>query len=76
MRKRYRESLLICKVSPRYFFQNPRLVYIVPNYFWMAIKEFIMIVIVKWLLAALFAGFAWLVANYTAEYFRPYNRNK
>ena len=35
-----------------------------------------MIVIVKWLLAALFAGFAWLVANYTAEYFRPYNRNK
>lgn len=35
-----------------------------------------MIVIAKWLLATLLAGFAWLVGNYTVEYFRPYNRNK
>jgi hypothetical protein len=42
----------------------------------MAIKEFSMIVIAKWLLAALLGGFAWLVGNYTVEYFRPYNRNK
>ena len=42
----------------------------------MAIKEFIMIVFVKWLIAALLAGFAWLVGTYTVEYFRPYNRNK
>jgi len=39
------------------------------------IKEFVMITIVKWLVTALLAGFAWLVGNYTVEYFRPYKRN-
>jgi hypothetical protein len=33
-----------------------------------------MFVIVKWIFAGLFAGFAWLVAGYTLEYFRPYKR--
>ena len=40
----------------------------------MAIKEFVMITIVKWIVTVLFAGLAWLVGNYTAEYFRPYKR--
>jgi len=35
-----------------------------------------MVTIIKWLLTAVLAGFAWLVGNYTVEYFRPYNRNK
>lgn len=34
-----------------------------------------MIAIVKIVLAALFAGVAWLVGNYTAEYFKPYKRH-
>jgi len=34
-----------------------------------------MITIVKWTVTILFAGFAWLVGNYTAEYFRPYKHN-
>jgi len=42
----------------------------------MALKEFIMIAIVKWLMTGLLAGLAWLVAGYAVEYFRPYNRNK
>jgi len=33
-----------------------------------------MFVIVKWIIAALFAGFAWLVTGYTIEYFRPYKK--
>jgi hypothetical protein len=33
-----------------------------------------MFVIVKWIIAALLAGFAWLVTGYTIEYFRPYKK--
>ena len=33
-----------------------------------------MFVIVKWIIAALITGFAWLVAGYTIEYFRPYRQ--
>ena len=33
-----------------------------------------MFVIVKWILAVLLAGFAWLVTGYTIEYFRPYKK--
>ena len=33
-----------------------------------------MFVIVKWIIAALLTGFAWLVAGYTIEYFRPYKK--
>jgi len=33
-----------------------------------------MFVIVKWIAAALIAGFAWLVTGYTIEYFRPYKK--
>ena len=33
-----------------------------------------MFVIIKWIFAGLFAGFAWLVTGYTMEYFRPYKR--
>jgi hypothetical protein len=33
-----------------------------------------MFAIVKWIVAALFAGFAWLVTGYTIEYFRPYRK--
>ena len=33
-----------------------------------------MFVIVKWINAALYAGFAWLVTGYTIEYFRPYKK--
>lgn len=28
----------------------------------------------KWIATLLFAGFAWLVGKYTAEYFRPYKK--
>ena len=31
-----------------------------------------MFVIVKWIVIAILAGFAWLVTGYTIEYFRPY----
>ena len=34
-----------------------------------------MFVIVKWIIAALLAGFAWLVTGYTIEYFRPYKKS-
>lgn len=34
-----------------------------------------MIAVVKVVLAVLFTGLAWLVGNYTAEYFKPYKRN-
>jgi hypothetical protein len=37
-------------------------------------KEYAMFVIVKWIIAALLAGFAWLVTGYTIEYFRPYKK--
>jgi hypothetical protein len=37
-------------------------------------KEYAMFVIVKWIIAALLAGFAWLVTGYTIEYFRPYRK--
>ena len=33
-----------------------------------------MFAIVKWIVAALIAGFAWLVTGYTIEYFRPYKK--
>lgn len=33
-----------------------------------------MFVIVKWIAAALFASFAWLVTGYTVEYFQPYKK--
>ncbi len=33
-----------------------------------------MIAIIKIVAAMLFAGVAWLVGGYTAEYFRPYKR--
>ena len=33
-----------------------------------------MFVVVKWIIAALLAGFAWLVTGYTIEYFRPYKK--
>jgi hypothetical protein len=39
-------------------------------------KELAMFVIIKWIVAALFAGFAWLVVGYAIEYFRPYKRSK
>lgn len=32
--------------------------------------------VLKWVIAALAAGVAWLVGGYTAEYFRPYNRKR
>lgn len=34
-----------------------------------------MITVVKWIVTALFAGLAWLVGKYTAEYFKPYSRS-
>jgi len=37
-------------------------------------KEDVMFVIIKWISAGLFAGFAWLVTGYTVEYFKPYQR--
>ena len=30
--------------------------------------------LLKWILTVLFAGFMWLVAGYTDEYFRPYKK--
>ena len=33
-----------------------------------------MIAVIKFILAVLLAGFAWLVGSYTAEYFRPYKK--
>jgi hypothetical protein len=33
-----------------------------------------MFVVVKWIAAALFTGFAWMVTGYTIEYFRPYKK--
>jgi len=33
-----------------------------------------MITTAKWLITILFAGLAWLVGNYTVEYFRPYKK--
>ena len=37
-------------------------------------KETAMFVIIKWIVGALLAGFAWLVTGYTIEYFRPYKQ--
>lgn len=34
-----------------------------------------MITVIKYIIAAILAGFAWLVGSYTAEYFRPYKRH-
>lgn len=34
-----------------------------------------MITIAKWFITAVLAGLAWLVGNYTVEYFRPYKRD-
>jgi hypothetical protein len=36
--------------------------------------EYNMVTIVKWITAILLAGFAWLVAGYADEYFRPYKK--
>ena len=33
-----------------------------------------MYTLIKWTAAALLTGLAWLVAQYTAEYFRPYKK--
>ena len=33
-----------------------------------------MITVLKWTLAALLAGLAWLVTEYVLEYFRPYRK--
>jgi hypothetical protein len=30
--------------------------------------------LLKWIIASLLAGFMWLVAGYTDEYFRPYKK--
>lgn len=38
-------------------------------------KEPLMIAVIKVVLTAILAGFAWLVGSYTAEYFRPYKRH-
>lgn len=35
-----------------------------------------MMVTIKWILTALFSGFAWLVTSYTFEYFRPYKKHR
>jgi len=34
-----------------------------------------MIAVIKFAIAAILAGFAWLVGSYTAEYFKPYRRH-
>jgi hypothetical protein len=34
-----------------------------------------MLTVIKFALAAILAGFAWLVGSYTAEYFKPYKRH-
>jgi hypothetical protein len=33
-----------------------------------------MFIVVKWIVAAILAVFAWLVTGYTVEYFRPYKK--
>ena len=33
-----------------------------------------MFAVIKLIVAAVLAGFAWLVGSYTAEYFKPYKR--
>ena len=38
--------------------------------------EFNMSIIIKWIVVILLAGFAWLVAGYADEYFRPYKKKK
>jgi len=38
-------------------------------------SSFMMLTIVKWVVTVLLAGLAWLVGNYTVEYFRPYKRH-
>ncbi|HLE90395.1 MAG TPA: hypothetical protein VI753_04530 [Anaerolineales bacterium] len=30
--------------------------------------------VIRWIAAVLLAGLTWLVAGYTAEYFRPYKK--
>lgn len=64
----------ILQGSLRYFFRDFSSCIYRFGYSLMAIKEFVMITIVKWVVTVLFAGLAWLVGNYTAEYFRPYKR--
>lgn len=34
-----------------------------------------MLAVIKFIITAILAGFAWLVGSYTAEYFRPYKRH-
>ncbi len=58
-----------------YLFPNSASCIYRSDYSLIAIKEFVMITIVKWLVTAVLAGLAWLVGNYTVEYFRPYKRN-
>jgi len=36
--------------------------------------EHIMVTVIKWIAAAVAAGFLWLLASYTDEYFRPYKK--
>ena len=36
--------------------------------------ERIMTVLLKWIAAAVLAGFLWLIGIYTDEYFRPYKK--
>jgi hypothetical protein len=38
------------------------------------LKEDEMFIVIKWISATLFAGFAWLVTGCTMEYLRPYKR--
>ena len=38
------------------------------------LMEYNMTTIFKWIIGALVAGFLWLVAGYTDEYFRPYKK--
>ena len=64
----------ICKYCSGNFFQNQRLVYIVPIILDGNYKEFVMITIVKWIVTVLFASFTWLFTVYAVEYFRPYKR--
>jgi hypothetical protein len=58
-----------------YLFRNSTSCIYRSDYSLIAIKEFVMITIVKWIVTAVLAGLAWLVGNYTVEYFRPYKRN-
>jgi len=34
-----------------------------------------MFAIIKWIITVVLAGLAWLIGNYTIEYFRPYKRH-